>query len=787
MTLPPRAKEAAEKLPRSSSTDKWRHHLHDRPGFIGHKDKTFKSGAEVSAFQAEVSRLMDIIINSLYSNKDIFLRELISNGSDSLDKIRFLSLTDESVLGAGDDANLDIRIKVDKENGVLSIRDRGVGMTKAELKENLGTIAKSGTSSFLEQMQKGGDLNLIGQFGVGFYSVYLVADFVEVRSKHNSEDKQWIWQSKADGAFAISEDEGEPLGRGVEINIYLKEEAQEYLEEDKLKELVEKYSEFINFPIYLWNSEEVEEEVPLSDEELASQASKAEEEEEDVEETDEDDESADDESDKDEDDEVEDEDEEELPTTKKVKKTVWDWKNVNDNKAIWLRSSTEVEDDEYSKFYKALSKDDKEPLSYTHFKAEGDVEFKSILFIPEKPPQDLFDNYYNKAAALKLYVRRVFISDEFDELLPKYLSFIKGIVDSDTLPLNVSRETLQQHTSLKTIKKKLVRKALDMIRKLAEEGQDDDDEEAADAAADDSADEEETKYDKFWKNYGKAIKLGIIEDASNRTRLAKLMRFYTSKSPTKLVSLEQYVERMKPGQKSIYYLAGESREALEKSPFLEKLLQKDLEVIYFTDPIDEYTMQNLTEFDDFKFSNASKDDLKFGDDTEAAKARLKKTKEEFKDFTKWWKEILPSEEVEAVKISNRLVTTPCSVVTSKYGWSANMERIMKAQALSDDGRMAYMRGRKTLEINPSHPIIKALKEKSEDDAGDEDTKRTALIMYETALLESGFMFEEPKGFAGRLFDMVRRDLGVEADAQVEEPDVEPEPEAEAQEAPKDEL
>ena len=782
MTLPPRANEAAAKLPRSSSTDKWRHHLHDRPAFIGHKDKTFNTGAEVSEFQAEVSRLMDIIINSLYSNKDIFLRELISNGSDSLDKIRFLSLTDESVLGTGDDANLDIRIKVDKENGVLSIRDRGVGMTKAELKENLGTIAKSGTSAFLEQMQKGGDMNLIGQFGVGFYSVYLVADFVEVRSKHNSEDKQWIWQSKADGAFAISEDEGEPLGRGVEINIYLKEEAQEYLEEDKLKELVEKYSEFINFPIYLWNSEEVEEEVPLSDEELAEQASKAEEEEEeDVEETDEDDESADDE-----DDEVEDEDEEELPTTKKVKKTVWDWKNVNDNKAIWLRSSTEVEDDEYSKFYKALSKDDKEPLSYTHFKAEGDVEFKSILFIPEKPPQDLFDNYYNKAAALKLYVRRVFISDEFDELLPKYLSFIKGIVDSDTLPLNVSRETLQQHTSLKVIKKKLVRKALDMIRKLAEEGQDDDDEEAADADADDSADEE-TRYDKFWKNYGKAIKLGIIEDASNRTRLAKLMRFYTSKSPTKLVSLEQYVERMKPGQKSIYYLAGESREALEKSPFLEKLLQKDLEVIYFTDPIDEYTMQNLTEFDDFKFSNASKDDLKFGDDTEAAKARLKKVKEEFKDFTKWWKEILPSEEVEAVKISNRLVTTPCSVVTSKYGWSANMERIMKAQALSDDGRMAYMRGRKTLEINPGHPIIKALKEKSEDDAGDEDTKRTALIMYETALLESGFMFEEPKGFAGRLFDMVRRDLGVEADAEVEEPDVEPEPEAEAQEAPKDEL
>ena len=728
------SKRRRSKLPRSSRLTDRAVLLHSsRPAFIGHKDKSFKSGAEVSEFQAEVSRLMDIIINSLYSNKDIFLRELISNGSDSLDKIRFLSLTDESVLGSGEEANLDIRIKVDKENGVLSIRDRGVGMTKAELKESLGAIAKSGTSAFLEQMQKGGDMNLIGQFGVGFYSVYLVADFVEVRSKHNSEDKQWIWESKADGAFAISEDEGEPLGRGVEINIYLKEEAQEYLEEDKLKELVEKYSEFINFPIYLWNSEEVEEDVPLSDEELAEQAAKAEgeEDEEDLEETDEDDESEENDED---DDEVEDEDEEELPQTKTVKKTVWDWKSVNDNKAIWLRSSTEVEDDEYTKFYKALSKDDKEPLSYTHFKAEGDVEFKSILFIPEKPPSDLFDNYYNKAAALKLYVRRVFISDEFDELLPKYLSFIKGIVDSDTLPLNVSRETLQQHTSLKTIKKKLVRKALDMIRKLAEEGQDDDDDEAAVAAAD-SADEEETKYDKFWKNYGKAIKLGIIEDASNRTRLAKLMRFYTSKSPTKLVSLEQYVERMKPGQKSIYYLAGESREALEKSPFLEKLLHKDLEVIYFTDPIDEYTMQNLTEFDDFKFSNASKEDLKFGDDTEAAKARLKKVKEEFKDFIKWWKEILPSEDVEAVKISNRLVTTPCSVVTSKYGWSANMERIMKAQAMGDNRAQEYMKGKKTMEINPTSPVILDLKAKQA--AGDDRAKATAELLFDTALLTSG--------------------------------------------------
>ena len=715
---------------------------------MSHKDKQFAAGAETHEFQAEVSRLMDIIINSLYSNKDIFLRELISNGSDSLDKIRFLSLTDPSALGSGDAEKLEIRIKVDKERGVLSIRDRGVGMTKNDLKENLGTIAKSGTSAFLEQMQKGGDVNLIGQFGVGFYSVYLVADFVEVRSKHNDDDTQWIWESKADGAFAISEDHGEPLDRGCEINIYLKEEAQEYLEESKLKELVGKYSEFINFPIYIYSSKEVSEEVEIEedDEEIAD--------------------TEDDDMDTDDDDDISDEDEDDTPKTKTVTKTVWDWELLNDSKAIWLRSSSDVDEEEYTKFYKALAKEDKAPLAYTHFKAEGDVEFKAILFIPELAPTDMFDNYYNKASALKLYVRRVFISDEFDELLPKYLSFIKGIVDSDTLPLNVSRETLQQHTSLKTIKKKLVRKALDMIRKLAEEGQDDEDDEDSDSEASVDTSDEETKYDKFWKSFGKAIKLGIIEDASNRMRLAKLLRFYTSKSPDKLVSLEQYVENMKEGQKTIYYLAGESQEQLQKSPFLERLLAKDYEVIYFTDPIDEYTMQNLTEFDEFKFSNASKEDLKFGDADDSEKKRNKALREDFKGFTKWWKDVLPVDDVEAVKISNRLVTTPCSVVTSKYGWSANMERIMKAQALSDDNKMGYMRGRKTLEINPRHPLVRALREQSEADPNSETTKELAVVMYETAMLESGFSFDKPSDFAGRLFDLVRKNMGVEADADV---------------------
>ena len=741
----------------------------------------FAPGAEKFEFQAEVSRLMDIIINSLYSNKDIFLRELISNGSDSLDKIRFMSLTDKEQLGSGENADLDIRIKADKERKVLTIRDRGIGMTKDDLMNNLGTIAKSGTSAFLDQMASGGDMSLIGQFGVGFYSVYLVADFVEVRSKHNDDDKQWVWQSKADGNFAISEDEGEPLGRGVEINIYLKEEAQEYLEETKLQALVERYSEFINFPIYLYNSKEVSEEVPVEagdeDEEADVSGDDAE-----------DDEEGDDE-------EGDEDEEDDEPKTKTVTKTVWDWERLNDVKAIWLRSTNEVEEEEYTKFYQALAKNSEEPLAYSHFKAEGDVEFKAILYIPERPSPDYYDNYYNRASALKLYVRRVFISDEFDELLPKYLSFIKGIVDSDTLPLNVSRETLQQHTSLKTIKKKLVRKALDMIRKLAEEGGDAEDDDAKPEGEDDAATKDEPKYEKFWKSFGKAIKLGIIEDASNRVRLAKLLRFQTSKSDGKLVSLEQYVERMKEGQKSIYYITGESIDALKNSPFLEKLISKDFEVIYFTDPIDEYTMQNLTEFDDFKFSNASKEDLKFGDADDDEKARFKKTKEAFKSFTTWWKSKLPDTMIEAVKVSNRLSTTPCVVVSSKYGWSANMERIMKAQAMGDESRHEYMRGKKTLEVNPRHPMIAALKERAVTDPDSEETETLAKLMFETAMLESGFSFDKPQEYTSRVFDLLKSNMGIEKDAELvdetqfhlpEEEDEEDKKE-ETKEAPKDEL
>ncbi|XP_008808636.1 endoplasmin homolog [Phoenix dactylifera] len=722
--------------------------------------KTLRSNAEKFDFQAEVSRLMDIIINSLYSNKDIFLRELISNASDALDKIRFLSLTNKEILGEGDNTKLEILIKLDKEKKILSIRDRGIGMTKEDLIKNLGTIAKSGTSAFVEKMQTGGDLNLIGQFGVGFYSVYLVADYVEVISKHN-DDKQYVWESKADGSFAISEDSwNEPLGRGTEIRLHLRDEAKEYLEEDKLKELVKKYSGFINFPIYLWASKEVDVEVPSDEEESG-----------DEEET----------SESSSEDETEEEGAEKKPKTKTVKETTYDWEVLNDMKAIWLRNPKEVTDEEYSKFYHSLVKDynDEKPLAWSHFTAEGDVEFKALLFVPPKAPQDLYESYYNtQKSNLKLYVRRVFISDEFDDLLPKYLSFLRGLVDSDTLPLNVSREMLQQHSSLKTIKKKLIRKALDMIRRIADEDPDEfSNKDKTETEKASENDEKKGQYARFWNEFGKSIKLGIIEDAHNRNRLAKLLRFESTKSEGKLASLDQYIARMKPGQKDIFYITGTSKEQLEKSPFLERLTKKDYEVIFFTDPVDEYLMQYLMDYEDKKFQNVSKEGLKLGKDS-----KLKELKESFKELTDWWKNALSSENVDSVKISNRLDNTPCVVVTSKYGWSANMEKIMQSQTLSDASKQAYMRGKRVLEINPRHPIIKELRERVAQDPEDESMKQTARLIYQTALMESGFNLNDPKEFASSIYKSVHKSLDISPGAIVEEEDDTEEPEAEEKEA-----
>jgi heat shock protein beta len=701
--------------------------------------KEMRDKAEKHVFQAEVDRMMKLIINSLYKNKEIFLRELISNASDALDKIRFLSLTDKSALSATEELN--VKIKADKDNHILHITDTGIGMTKNDLVNNLGTIAKSGTSEFLTKMadaESAVEMNdLIGQFGVGFYSSFLVADRVIVTSKNNDDD-QYVWESDSI-EFSVSKDpRGNTLGRGTQISLHLKEEAHDFLEENTLKELVRKYSQFITFDIFLWESKTEEVEEPLDDDEETEE--KPEEED----------------KDEDEDAEVEEEKDDDKPKTKKVSKTVWDWVLVNDMKPIWTRKPNEVEDDEYTEFYKSISKGSDEPLTKIHFTAEGEVTFKSILFVPKSSPHDMFQNYGKKMDGIKMYVRRVFITEDFEDMMPKYLSFVRGVVDSDDLPLNVSRETLQQHKLLKVIKKKLVRKTLDMIKKIEKED-----------------------FDKFWKEYSTNIKLGVIEDHSNRTRLAKLLKFYSSNSDTEQTTLAEYIERMKEKQESIFFMAGSSRAEAEKSPFVERLLKKGYEVIYLTEPVDEYCIQSLPEFEGKKFQNVAKEGLKL-DQSEKAKERKEAMEKEFDPLLKWLKDEALKDQIEKATVSERLTDSPCALVASMYGWSGNMERIMKAQAYAksqDPSQQYYASQKKTLEINPRHPLIKELKNKVEANSEDETAKDLAVVMFETATLRSGYSVPDSAAFATRIEKMLRHAMDVDLDAKVDE---EPEEEEEAE-------
>merc|ERR1711939_1217672 len=434
--------------------------------------------------------------------------------------------------------------------------------------------------------------------------------------------------------------------------------------------------------------------------------------------------------------------------------------------AIWTRSPRDVEDDEYNRFYKTISKDTESPLTKMHFSAEGEIEFKSILFVPAKAPYDLLEGKA-KSNAIKLYVRRVFITDEFEDMMPRWPSFIKGVVDSEDLPLNVSREMLQTSKVLRVIKKKLVTKALEMIRKMAEKEKKEGEEEKAADPAETAEDNEE--YLKFWKEFAKAIKLGLYEDSSNRTKLAKLLRFQTSKSGDNFTSLEKYISRMKKGQKHIYYLSGETKEAVEKSPYLERLRKKDLEVLYYVDPIDEYAMPQLTEFKGFQFMGANKENLKLEDDDTEEK-KLKKVSEMYKGLTDWMKDTL-GQKIEKAVVSNRLLETPAIIVSSQYGWSTNMERIMKAQTMGTQDKSQQMVSQKTLEINPAHPLIRELKTRVEADAKDQEAIDSVNTLFDVALIGTGLTPADPNEFAARLQTLMRLGLGVSKDAPIEEPEV----------------
>ncbi|XP_042503298.1 heat shock protein 90-6, mitochondrial isoform X2 [Macadamia integrifolia] len=658
-------------------------------------------------YQAEVSRLMDLIVHSLYSNKEVFLRELISNASDALDKLRFLSVTESQLLKDG--GELDIRVQTDKDNGIITITDSGIGMTRQELVDCLGTIAQSGTAKFLKALKDskdaGADNNLIGQFGVGFYSAFLVSDRVVVSTKSAKSDKQYVWEGEANASSYTVREETDPeklIPRGTRLSLYLKHDEKGFAHPERVQKLLKNYSQFVSFPIYIWQEKGLTKEVEV--EEDPAEAKK----------------------------EGDDGEAEKKKKTKTVVERYWDWELTNETQPIWLRNPKEVTTEEYNEFYKKTFNEYLDPLASSHFTTEGEVEFRSILYVPAITPMGKEDFINPKTKNIRLHVKRVFISDDFDgELFPRYLSFVKGVVDSNDLPLNVSREILQESRIVRIMRKRLVRKAFDMILGIAmSENRDD--------------------YEKFWENFGKNLKLGCIEDRENHKRIAPLLRFFSSQSEEEVISLDEYVENMKPEQKDIYYIATDSLTSAKNTPFLEKLLEKDYEVLYLIDPIDEVAIQNLKSYKEKNFVDISKEDLDLGDKDEE---KEKAMKQEFGVTCDWIKKRL-GDKVASVQISNRLSTSPCVLVSGKFGWSANMERLMKAQTVGDTTSLDYMRGRRVFEINPEHPIIKDLNAASRNCPDQEDALRTIDLLYDTALVSSGFTPENPAQLGGKIYEMM---------------------------------
>ncbi|KAI2800685.1 Heat shock protein [Blomia tropicalis] len=679
---------------------------------------------ETYAFQAEIAQLMSLIINTFYSNKEIFLRELISNSSDAIDKIRYQSLTDASKLDSCKE--LFIKIIPDKTSNTLTILDSGIGMVKADLVNCLGTIARSGTRAFLEALEAGADISTIGQFGVGFYSSYLVADKVTVITKNNDDEQQYIWKSTANGSFTIEVDHSnDRISRGTKVILSLKEDQRQFLDEQRLREIVNKHSKFVNYPIYLAVTKERDieiktDEVNKRDDEDFKPKTEGENSEtiEDLPDS-----------------EMEAKVEEKKPL--KVKEYYTDFEELNKTKPLWLRKPSEISNEEYGEFYKNLSNDWEEHMAVKHFQVDGQLQFRALLFVPKRAPFDLYD-HKSKRINVKLYVRRVFVMDSCDDLFPKYLNFLKGVVDSDDLPLNISRETLQQNKLLKVIRKNLVKKCIELFKEISEDSE---------------------MYDSFYEQYSKNIKLGIYEDPLNRQPLAELLRYYTSKSPDQRVSFKDYVSRMKSGQKQIFFLAGEDKNLLKLSPFAEGLVERGFEVIYMTEPIDEYSISHLREFDGIPLVSIVKEGLDLCE-TDEEKKEHKETEKQFEKLCNSIKNVL-HKQIDKVYVSNRLVTSPCCIVANQHSMSGNMERISRAQTLRSHPTKDIFGSKRLFEINPNHSVIIRMRELFDQDQNSKSARDLTWILYETALLQSGFSLENPSIHTDRIYRMIMMGLGLE--------------------------
>jgi molecular chaperone HtpG len=554
-----------------------------------------------------------------------------------------------------------------------------------------------------------------------------VADKVTVVSK-SVEDDAYLWESAAGGTFTMTKVEDDSLKRGTKITLHLKEDQLEYLEERRIKDLIKKHSEFIGFPISLQVEKTTEKDV-TDDEAEEKKEEKKDDDEPKVEEV------------------VE---KDNKKKTKKIKEVNVELELQNKNKPIWTRDPKDVTTEEYASFYKAISNDWEDHLAVKHFSVEGQLEFKAILFCPRRAPFDMFETQ-KKKNNIKLYVRRVFIMDNCEDIVPEWLTFIKGIVDSEDLPLNISRQQLQQNKILKVIKKNLVKKCLEMFEEISENKED---------------------FKKFYEQFGKNLKLGIHEDSTNRKKLAELLRYPSTKSGEEQTSLKDYVTRMKEGQKEIYYITGENKKQLESSPFIESCKKRGYEVLYMTDPIDEYAMQQLKDFEDKKFICVTKEGLKF-DETDEEKKKKEEEKAAYENLCKLIKEIL-GDKVEKVILSYRIVNSPCILVTGEYGWSANMERIMKAQALRDSSTSSYMVSKKTMELNPNHSIVKELKKKADEDRTDKTVKDLVWLLFDCSLLVSGFSLDDPSGFTERIHRMIKLGLSIDVDDADDTPVAEPE-------------